>query len=811
MSLSMACSRLVLFDCDNDRLSLFTDHDTLISQIPSNCEYHLHWDDSKLFMVSILDSFVSKRSNIRLKPSYDSQSKTDVNKKLIKDLDDHVNVFRFILLVHGREQNYRPVLDRIAKEYGQYKMELFPIDPPFHQYLEKIIIAVKNEQLQMPVFNEYRNNQKFSSSLVDSLRSYDATEAYVTEWTAIKQLTKKEQRNLTADYNDMHYGDTSQLDTTNVFDDEDEELVFDYRLALNNSETQPSKPDTGSARSCSSSQYPNTKYAPSIPSMNQADRILSCLKCSRKFRCICDLLCHCDASHDNFDYASLINSATLPLTSKLFMGTSSNKKKIKNISGKRQFVCAQCSITFHVFVKPNGYNAIRFILSNFSSNSKLLVSNQNQMNAIQKSSENVKQKPLIPSAQAQKVVHINNVTKSLTNNYFRSTAFKTTTSISSPINSLVDIKCPFNTKETNSTKSKPFSCWQCTKKFESVGGRLNHFINKHATLFQYKATLAKQLYNPNIKITTNSHKQCYCCWNCSKTFECFPTVLSHFVSKHAVSLLRSEHDPSSLLENEIFKAQEKSNNGKSTICPTTNVFSYSHCTQPEKSVNDHRSHFIGECILPGPAISITTSIPSYSQVVATQAAVENTISLNSFKQNPKRCSYCPKTFKSSGACKSHTESKHSKSIASDSAKATSSLNSPATSVQNTLTTTKPAATFVAQSVSCSYCSKTFKSPSACESHTKAKHSVCKATCKLYHSRTFKPSSAYKNDVNVELSKVVSSKSAASSSLLNHQMAEIQKYSGYTEYVPNSTHQAYYYWCWSQSFGCDYTFEKLFQY
>ncbi len=48
MTDSSTYRQLVLFDCNDDRLSLFKDHEKYLSRIPSNCEWYIFWNEFKL-------------------------------------------------------------------------------------------------------------------------------------------------------------------------------------------------------------------------------------------------------------------------------------------------------------------------------------------------------------------------------------------------------------------------------------------------------------------------------------------------------------------------------------------------------------------------------------------------------------------------------------------------------------------------------------------------------------------------------------------------------------------------------------------
>jgi uncharacterized protein YlaI len=114
---------------------------------------------------------------------------------------------------------------------------------------------------------------------------------------------------------------------------------------------------------------------------------------------------------------------------------------------------------------------------------------------------------------------------------------------------------------------KTFSCWKCTKKFEFAEQRVNHFINEHAAPIRSKIielsinatddnAVVKNQIN-DAKTTMNYMKPSFSCLECTKKLESDGGLISHFIDKHAKFILFMETDPSNILQNQITMAQER--------------------------------------------------------------------------------------------------------------------------------------------------------------------------------------------------------------------------------------------------------------
>lgn len=115
-----------------------------------------------------------------------------------------------------------------------------------------------------------------------------------------------------------------------------------------------------------------------------------------------------------------------------------------------------------------------------------------------------------------------------------------------------------------------FACWQCRRKFASANIRLDHFLRKHAIPLRSKMLelsyhgsnhrKVAQMLTDNAERPIPSAKRLLRCWQCvTKKFHSERRFLSHFASKHCSSILSTDTDPSSYLENQLILAEKHMN------------------------------------------------------------------------------------------------------------------------------------------------------------------------------------------------------------------------------------------------------------
>ncbi|CAF4541773.1 unnamed protein product [Rotaria sp. Silwood2] len=150
------------------------------------------------------------------------------------------------------------------------------------------------------------------------------------------------------------------------------------------------------------------------------------------------------------------------------------------------------------------------------------------------------------------------------------------------------------------SSSKMFSCWKCFEKYKSAPRRLYHFILCHSELFlpatvmpskstsKYTILYDKQINKFNVSV--NLLSDAYLCWDCSKKFKSSPAQVSHFIDKHAKTILSMDIDPSDILQNQITKAQERMKIKQNTVIDIKASSNFSHCSNPYKANNDLSNH-----------------------------------------------------------------------------------------------------------------------------------------------------------------------------------------------------------------------------
>ncbi len=143
---------------------------------------------------------------------------------------------------------------------------------------------------------------------------------------------------------------------------------------------------------------------------------------------------------------------------------------------------------------------------------------------------------------------------------------------STKLSNALDSESTMTKDQTNTTMRmidsvKTFSCWKCSKKFKSAGGRFEHFINQHATSIRSKIIELSSIASSRIEVvqdqigsektTSNPGKKLFGCWECVKKFKSDGSLIDHYFGNHASFVSTTDIDPSGILQNRMAMAQER--------------------------------------------------------------------------------------------------------------------------------------------------------------------------------------------------------------------------------------------------------------
>jgi hypothetical protein len=132
--------QLVVFDCDNGQLSIFSDDLTCAALILPNFEYHIFWNDLNVPMFQKLKFSLKRFHQIYLKPNYSKQIATKPDSRLVNFIHEHIDEFEFILIVHGHDRCYKEIFQYVINVYGRHKIVLLEIIDPYSQNIYKILM-----------------------------------------------------------------------------------------------------------------------------------------------------------------------------------------------------------------------------------------------------------------------------------------------------------------------------------------------------------------------------------------------------------------------------------------------------------------------------------------------------------------------------------------------------------------------------------------------------------------------------------------------------------------------------------------------
>jgi hypothetical protein len=542
--------QLVLFDCNDDRLSLFKDHKKYLSQIPSNSEWYIFWNEFKLPVYKKLKWILRNYSHIHLYPSYRRRMDDSPNSDLLIFLDEVISKFSFVLLVHGDNQSYRKVFERVTNQYGKGKMKLRTISKCFSQHLPRILIQLEKkyrhhrylQNLSSKDQLQHKRRPFFSNNIWNYDIPYDQEEIIT-----FKSLIKRKQKSLKI------YFYNARICNITQFDDDEE-----YEQDIDNDEECEQDTD---------------------------DYLLfSCWRCSHKFKCVDERLFHFIIQHA----ASLRSRAQelSTLVSNQIVAIQDNLESVNTGTNtiKKSISCWQCtkkyafveSVLFHFVDKHANF----ILYSDTDPSSHLeehLMTEQKRMQRC------------LPR-QCSKIS--NNGPGLLGQNVDRR---KTPVLPTSNIASMQEnMSIPL---------SNSFICWYCGKKLKSDIGRLAHVACKHAgvsltadtepsrRLEKHQMTAQKRVKK---KKYVSDPMNTFLCWYCPKICKTACDRLDHFFDNHTKSFLSTTPISSYYIGNCTSLMQENMNSAELMSIFSSNPFTCCYCGKNRKSNRYCLTHFVSK-------------------------------------------------------------------------------------------------------------------------------------------------------------------------------------------------------------------------
>lgn len=457
--------QLVLFDCDNGRHILFTDFATLVMLIPSTCEYHVFWNDCKVSKFYNLSLLLKEFPQIHLHPSYSKDTPNTKHSTLSNYLLDHVDEFSFILLVHGRDRCYEEVFQCVTQEYGRDKLALLEIEIPFDRYIGQIIARLNTEQVN---YNATNCLEEYPST--SDLIHYDTTQAYHSEWTTVKRLTKQKQTSLDIRYNDVDHGKIVTLSTEDRVQDDLEE--------------------TNTARKRIFQRRPiHISKSKGISS----EHLHYCAQCQNRFESIVKYPQHPIISHSTSTPHASIEKSNRFLEHKRILKFNQKVKHnvTTSIIGKKYY-CPFCPRKFSS--ARNWDRHIDGMHANFSSFSRNKVSNYLQMlSAMAEDQTETTEKPIglskrVACWECSRKCNAENRLNHYIDEHGTALQFKVTeiSNLYSGRNTTVR-NLIRNERLILNTRINVFKCWECNALLQCGVGLLIHFMKMH-TNFRIKQT-----------------------------------------------------------------------------------------------------------------------------------------------------------------------------------------------------------------------------------------------------------------------------------------------------------------------------------
>ncbi|CAF4812850.1 unnamed protein product [Rotaria socialis] len=317
--------------------------------------------------------------------------------------------------------------------------------------------------------------------------------------------------------------------------------------------------------------FSNKKYIQTIECMSDSTTMFSCWQCSKKFKAV-----HSRFSHFINHYTILISDDN----SIDFRHNMRDNRALSNTILSKQFSCWSCRKKFELdqdliihFVDKHA----NFILSVTTNPIDIL------------------KDAIIKAKQQRNTSSTDDASsKKLREHTIASSDLQQHQSSDSKMLKLsIRSKDQNNAVEDLQQCSKMFFCWKCPKKYKSAYDRLYHFLFNHSESFLPTMTESfNRLNNHTLssQISTNSLSETHYCWNCTNKFRSPSSRISHFIDKHAKTILTIDIDPSDILKDQIIKAQEIMMIKQDSIIDIKASYICSHCPKKFKTSADRSQH-----------------------------------------------------------------------------------------------------------------------------------------------------------------------------------------------------------------------------
>ncbi|CAF4223681.1 unnamed protein product [Rotaria socialis] len=731
MTFSSTYRQLVLFDCDDDGLSLFKDHKKYLSEIPPNCECCIFWNDFKFPAYKNLKQIFGKYSNISLCPSYDDQIDDSSGSNIFYFLRDLIFKFSFVLLVYRNYQSYKSVFKCFMERYGK-KLELYAINKPFSQHLSRIVSQLKTKQ-RLYSYHENlkelsRNDQlknKRDSFLSYSTGNYDSSPILCTieENTFFKRLIKRTQKSIK--YYDCNTRLCEPPRFCRIFTrdecNHDNDAYNEYKRDYDNYLSAMCEPVKHSKRVIRFHKIflqlflclKELKH--SVPSTQNLDGNL--------FDSNSVTAIH---SFNPFEYQSLVTQrmvsgkVELPIGYQIQTEEESNKslyysqpEKCLSRSTHDNFVGANhaASSLSTATMKSNSF---------FCESTRMMHKTNHAENKTSSSTISygcMSCAPLIGSTFVQGLhfngkqaeQHLSTNAELLPSSHYPKVI----------TNDLVP------TEDNMQDQEALLTCWECSMKFKSGRPRLTHFIECHFASLPSVIDLSSGIplsqnsfMSEQLEEKTNypTHfSESYNCRQCAKDLKSNQRLITHLIYKHAHLFLETQANPLSILQKERAKAHKQSNIVIDETAIIESPLTSSHSPKSFKltyncspSMRSRYRVFIFSTIAQPPNLVISRNT-AMQRVKKTQ--IHSTLTLKSPVVHTK----FSEAFRATAPCMRHRNSKHKDAKLSAPVDDQRNKIQPKLKTSNNQTPTKTA------SFTCCYCSKTFKTDAAHTTHCSTKH------------------------------------------------------------------------------------------
>ncbi|CAF1541774.1 unnamed protein product [Adineta ricciae] len=167
--MSVNYKQLLLFDCDGGRASLFDDK-TILSEIPSNCDCYLFWNDNDSNLSNKINYLKSYRQ-IHLYPVLESNSKNATDGKLIYFLGKLVDKYSFIIIIHGGDGIYKEIIRTVSEEYGNDRISNEIFTNPTPRNLRELLRQFRQRNQEYGYIEKHSSNNEHEDNLIDKSKN----------------------------------------------------------------------------------------------------------------------------------------------------------------------------------------------------------------------------------------------------------------------------------------------------------------------------------------------------------------------------------------------------------------------------------------------------------------------------------------------------------------------------------------------------------------------------------------------------------------------------------------------------------------